>query len=594
MTWSSSIRAACVASALLAASCVPHFDTDGKDACITDDDCLAGNVCLLGPGGRFGECIDPDAPPPRDAGADTLADVAPDTSGPCRDRDNDGVETGTACGGPVDCDDGNVTVFPGADELCNARDDDCDGTADEGIDLQSDPNQCGACGRRCEGDNASVACDEGRCVVTGCATGWRDANASGVDGCETACATSEAVCGDGLDDDCDGFDDTADTDCASVGELADHRYWMLAWDADPAPSIRVGTLAVDATGSTAALTGQLRTALERSGRGEPAADETWTFTTVTDTAVAVARGDTAWTMHRSAAAPGSVLTGVSTADGTYYLGIRTDADTPAPNVARDWLAWVVSPFNELATVPGGGSAALGWSDPVELALLRYGAAGTNGRGGVTWPFAEYRTRTEGDPTQSSSLRSMGYQVNADGTIALELYNGSPSDVERHFTGAVTPAGDLSAAVHRFAGAYCTRRLIDAGACVHDPIVSVAISPSPLVGIPAMRGQWRLVGIGYDEDNGAVAHALRDVAFSVDTTGTVRGEVSGSVGTFGSNDTFIPPTTRIDLRGDPVGGGTLVLEGHVASTGYGVFWDQSGETFSRPMNGGVYLLVRVGD
>jgi Putative metal-binding motif len=62
-----------------------------------------------------------------------------------RDADGDGhgaaaMSRVTACkppGGQVtkddDCDDGAVGVFPGAPELCNRIDDDCDGTSDEGL-----------------------------------------------------------------------------------------------------------------------------------------------------------------------------------------------------------------------------------------------------------------------------------------------------------------------------------------------------------------------------------------------------------------------------------------------------------------------------
>ncbi len=44
---------------------------------------------------------------------------------PCVDADNDGY---TDCDG--DCDENNDQVYPGADEVCNAIDDDCDGTVD--------------------------------------------------------------------------------------------------------------------------------------------------------------------------------------------------------------------------------------------------------------------------------------------------------------------------------------------------------------------------------------------------------------------------------------------------------------------------------
>ena len=44
-------------------------------------------------------------------------------------------------------------------ELCNNRDDDCDGVVDNGIDLFTDPLNCGACDNVCPGPNPE--CVEG-------------------------------------------------------------------------------------------------------------------------------------------------------------------------------------------------------------------------------------------------------------------------------------------------------------------------------------------------------------------------------------------------------------------------------------------------
>ncbi len=46
------------------------------------------------------------------------------------DLDGDGVRS------DLDCDDGDPARFPGAAELCNAQDDDCDGEIDEGVQLE--------------------------------------------------------------------------------------------------------------------------------------------------------------------------------------------------------------------------------------------------------------------------------------------------------------------------------------------------------------------------------------------------------------------------------------------------------------------------
>ncbi len=65
-------------------------------------------------------------------------DVAPEASGPCVDRDGDGYGSGCAAG--PDCDDTNREIHPGAMELCDGLDDNCDGRNDgDGADGGVDP-----------------------------------------------------------------------------------------------------------------------------------------------------------------------------------------------------------------------------------------------------------------------------------------------------------------------------------------------------------------------------------------------------------------------------------------------------------------------
>jgi photosystem II stability/assembly factor-like uncharacterized protein len=144
----------------------------------------------------------------------------------CADADGDGHQD-EACGGD-DCDDANQYVHPGAEEMCNGLDENCDGVPDDGFDFMTDPKNCGSCGfncqpaqvcwdgqcvlecpahltrcgqecvdpmtdpdhcggcdSSCEFPHASAACINGECRMTGCDDGWFDQNGDPADGCES-------------------------------------------------------------------------------------------------------------------------------------------------------------------------------------------------------------------------------------------------------------------------------------------------------------------------------------------------------------------------------------------------------------------------
>ena len=79
-------------------------------------------------------CLPSVEPPDCDDGIECTVDSCDPASDSCvnvevdRDDDGDGV---SACEG--DCDDSNASVFPGAPEVCNTIDDDCDGVVDDGV-----------------------------------------------------------------------------------------------------------------------------------------------------------------------------------------------------------------------------------------------------------------------------------------------------------------------------------------------------------------------------------------------------------------------------------------------------------------------------
>lgn len=58
--------------------------------------------------------------------------VASAPSATCQDLDGDGYVAGSGCAVQEDCNDQNAAVHPGATEVCNGWDDNCDGVIDEG------------------------------------------------------------------------------------------------------------------------------------------------------------------------------------------------------------------------------------------------------------------------------------------------------------------------------------------------------------------------------------------------------------------------------------------------------------------------------
>jgi hypothetical protein len=119
----------------------------------------------------------------------------------CVDLDGDGHGRGCALG--EDCDDRDPERFDGATDLCDGVDNDCDGSSDEDYGDLGDPCEAG----------------QGACEVTGrviCSP----------DGFSTRCdaqprAPQAELCGDNLDNDCDGqIDDGFEREGDSCGEGA--------------------------------------------------------------------------------------------------------------------------------------------------------------------------------------------------------------------------------------------------------------------------------------------------------------------------------------------------------------------------------------
>ena len=173
-------------------------------------------------------------------------------AGFCQDADGDGHQD-EACGGD-DCDDANQYVHPGAEEMCNGLDENCDGVPDDGFDFDNDPKNCGSCGfncqpaqvcwegqcvldcpdhltrcgqqcvdpmtdpdhcggcdQACEFENAAATCVNGACHMGACDDGWFDDNGDPADGCESDGGLPDGGSPDG------GIPDGGDTAQAADG-----------------------------------------------------------------------------------------------------------------------------------------------------------------------------------------------------------------------------------------------------------------------------------------------------------------------------------------------------------------------------------------
>ncbi len=96
--------------------------------------------------------------------------------------------------------------LPTGGEVCDHKDNDCNGVVDDGFDTSVDPLNCGDCGVSCTAANAVATCAAGHCQIAGCTAGYADLDPS-ADGCEYHCPvypplTFESC--NGLDDNCDG------------------------------------------------------------------------------------------------------------------------------------------------------------------------------------------------------------------------------------------------------------------------------------------------------------------------------------------------------------------------------------------------------
>ncbi|MFT3948705.1 MAG: MopE-related protein [Agriterribacter sp.] len=104
-----------------------------------------------------------------------------------------------------DCNDSNPDIHPGATEICDGIDNNCDGQVDEGLLFWIYPDN--------DGDGYGI--DEGKIYSCNVPYGYADHGGDCKDDDNAIYPGAEEICGDGIDNDCDG---QIDEGCSGTGD----------------------------------------------------------------------------------------------------------------------------------------------------------------------------------------------------------------------------------------------------------------------------------------------------------------------------------------------------------------------------------------